>query len=117
LNTAMTVARSNARGFLTTARDVFKKLLGSQPSAAWAAPGWSSQSIAVPSTSDLILPLLGSVKNYLTTNPAYENAPLEVTTKPYPTRAARSTTRTPSLGSAKPIATPAKNNSANDCAG
>lgn len=78
LNTAMTVARSNARGFLTTARDVFKKLLGGQPSAAWGAPGWSSQSIAVPSTSELILPLLGSVKNYLTTNPAHENAPLEV---------------------------------------
>ena len=79
LNTAMTVARSNARGFLTTARDVFKKFLGGQPSAAWAAPGWSSQSMAVPSTSELILPLLGSVKNYLTTNPARENAPLEVT--------------------------------------
>lgn len=79
LNTAMTVARSNARGFLTIARDVFKKFLGSQPSTAWEAPGWSSQSIAVPSTSELILPLLGSVKNFLTTNPPHENAPLEVT--------------------------------------
>ena len=79
LNTTMTVARSNARGFLTTTRDVFKKFLGAQPSAAWVAPGWSSQSIAVPSTGELILPLLGSVKNYLTTNPPHENAPLEVT--------------------------------------
>ncbi|MBI2925200.1 MAG: hypothetical protein HYY24_05795 [Verrucomicrobia bacterium] len=79
LNTAATVARSNARGFLTTARDVFKKHLGQQASVAWEAPGWSSHSIAVPSTSELILPLLTSVKNYLTKNPARENAPLEVT--------------------------------------
>ena len=77
--TALTVVRSNSRAYLTLARDV-QKFLGSKPSAAWGATGWSAQSIAVPSTSERILPLLKSVELYLTTNPARENAALNLTT-------------------------------------
>lgn len=76
---ALTVARSNARGWLTMARDNFKTFLGSQPSQAWASAGWSSSSIAVPSTSDLLLPMLQAVGGYLTANPAREVAAMNLT--------------------------------------
>ncbi len=79
LVTAHTVARSNARAFLTLARDIFKTFLGNKPSAAWEAAGWGSDSIAVPSTSDRLLPMLKSVELYLTANPARENAALNLT--------------------------------------
>jgi len=79
LVTAQTVARSNARAFLTLARDVFKTFLGSKPSAAWEAAGWPNDSIAVPATSDRLLPLLKSVQLYLTANPPRENATLNLT--------------------------------------
>jgi len=78
-STAVTVARSNARAFLTSTRDVFKNFFGAKPSAAWVAAGWPANSIAVPATSELILPLLNSVELYLTANPTRENAPLNLT--------------------------------------
>jgi hypothetical protein len=77
--TVQTLARSNARGFLAGARDVFKKVFGSQPSTAWEAAGWPNDSIAIPSTSERILPRLKSVELYLQKNPARENAPMDVT--------------------------------------
>ncbi len=77
--TAVTVARSNARAFLTSARDVFKNFFGAKPSAAWVAAGWPANSIAVPATSELLLPLLQSVELSLAANPARENAPLNLT--------------------------------------
>ncbi|MFA6561610.1 MAG: hypothetical protein WCV00_06845 [Verrucomicrobiia bacterium] len=79
LQSALTVARSNARGWLLMARDNFKTFLGSTPSNAWEAAGWSAESIAVPSTSDLILPLLQKVQGYLTANPAREVASMNLT--------------------------------------
>jgi hypothetical protein len=78
-STALTVARSNARGWLLMARDNFKTFLGTQPSQAWEATGWTADSIAVPSTSDRILPLLQSVGNYLTANPSREVASMNLT--------------------------------------
>ncbi len=77
--TAVTVARYSARAFLTSTRDVFKNFFGAKPSAAWVAAGWPANSIAVPATSELLLPLLQSVEHYLTANPARENAPLNLT--------------------------------------
>jgi len=79
LASALTVARSNARAYLTLARDIFKTFLGSKPSSAWEAAGWPNDSIAVPATSERILPLLKSVELYLTANPARENATLNLT--------------------------------------
>jgi hypothetical protein len=76
---ALAVARSNTRAFLTATRDVFKTFLGSQPSAAWAEAGWSSQSLAVPATSDLLLPLLNAVRLFLEAHPDRANAPLNLT--------------------------------------
>ncbi len=73
---AVTVARPNARAFLTSVRDLFKNFFGPKPSAAWVAAGWPANSIAVPATSDLLLPLRQSVALYLTANPARKNAPL-----------------------------------------
>lgn len=79
LQSALTVARSNARGWLLMARDNFKTFLGSTPSNAWEVAGWSAESIAVPSTSDLILPLLQKVQGYLTANAAREVAAMNLT--------------------------------------
>lgn len=92
--TALTVARSNARGWLTMARDNFKTFLGAKPSQAWEATGWSADSIAVPSTSDRLLPLLQSVGGYLTANPAREVAAMLLT-------AARATTLHTALSDAR----------------
>jgi len=76
---ALTVARSNARGWLTMTRDNFKTFLGPKPSQAWESAGWSSSSFAVPSTSDLLLPMLQAVGGYLTDNPAHEVAAMQLT--------------------------------------
>jgi len=76
---AVTLARSNARGGLTAARDRLKQIFGSGPGDAWQAAGWPNDSVAVPSTSEKILPLLMSVKLYLTANAANEVAALGVT--------------------------------------
>ena len=92
--TALTVARSNARGWLTMARDNFKTFLGGQPSQAWESAGWSSSSIAVPSTSDLLLPMLQAVGGFLTANPAREVAAMNLT-------AARATTLHTALSDAR----------------
>ncbi len=70
--TGVRTARSNARATLTLARDNFKPVFGGKASSAWTAAGWPDDSIAVPSTSDKLLPLLLAVKQYLTDNPAQE---------------------------------------------
>jgi hypothetical protein len=70
--TAQTVAGSNGRAFLTTARDTFKPVLGTHANPAWEAAGWTAKSIAIPSTSERVLPLLKSVELFLTKNPAHE---------------------------------------------
>lgn len=73
LTTALTVAKSNARGFCAAVRDRLKNFLGNQPSQAWQAAGWSAESIAVPSTGERLLPLLGSIKTYFTANPTQQD--------------------------------------------
>jgi len=78
-DTAVTLARSNARGGLTAARDRLKQIFGNEPGAAWQAAGWPTDSVAVPATSEKILPLLMSVKIYFTANAANEVPALGVT--------------------------------------
>jgi hypothetical protein len=73
LTSALRVARSNARGFCAAVRDRLKNFLGGEPSEAWREPGWSEDSIAVPSTSDKLLPLLGSIQGYFTAHPTHED--------------------------------------------
>ena len=73
LTTTLTVAKSNARGFCTAVRDRLKLFLGKQASDAWQEPGWSANSIAVPSTSERLLPLLGSIGTYFTAHPTQQD--------------------------------------------
>ena len=72
-------ATSNGRGWLLQERDHLKKYLGTTANALWEGPGWSAESIAVPTTSGLVLARLISVKNYLTANPAHEVASEQLT--------------------------------------
>ena len=73
LTTAMTVAKSNARGFCAGVRDRLKHFLGNQASVAWQPAGWTAESIAIPATGERLLPLLGSIKSYFTANPTQED--------------------------------------------
>ncbi len=70
-DTVVQLARSNAKAFLTLVRDLMKPHLGpkGQP---WVALGWPATSLAVPGTSEKLLPHLLSVKNFLTLNASYE---------------------------------------------
>lgn len=72
MTTGVTVARSNARAFAVLLRDTLKPAFGNQASQSWVPVGFTAQSIAVPSTGEKLLPLLMSMKNFLTDNPAYE---------------------------------------------
>lgn len=76
---AVTTARSNARAGLTAARDRLKQIFGNEPGEAWQAAGWPDNSTAVPATSEKLLPLLNSVKIYLTNNAGQEIPALGVT--------------------------------------
>lgn len=72
MTTAVTVARSNGRAFATLLRDRLKPVLGNRASQAWVPVGFTAESIAVPSTGEKLLPLLMSMKNFLTANAQYE---------------------------------------------
>jgi len=74
LTATLTVAKSNARGFCAAVRDRLKRFLGSQASDAWQEAGWNAQSIAVPATSERLLPLLGSIGSYFTAHPMQEDS-------------------------------------------
>jgi len=73
LTATLTIAKSNARGYCAAVRDRLKKFLGNQASDAWQAAGWSAESIAVPSTGERLLPLLGSIGAYFTANPTQQD--------------------------------------------
>lgn len=79
LSTGLRIADSNVRAFLKAARAVFAQYLGESWSAAWEPTGFPNQSTAVPGTQEERLSLSASLKDYLTANPAKENAPLNVT--------------------------------------
>ncbi|MCX6900722.1 MAG: hypothetical protein NT105_18745 [Verrucomicrobia bacterium] len=75
---AVTIATSNARGFCTLARDMFKPIFGAKAGSPWTAAGWPDDSVAVPSKGDDLLPLLRGIKKYLTDNPTREINTTEV---------------------------------------
>jgi hypothetical protein len=79
LGTAVTVADSNAKSFISSARRVLVSYLGDGWSTAWEPTGFPNQSTAVPTTQSERQALAQSLKNYFTANPTQENAPLNVT--------------------------------------
>ena len=79
LSTAVTVADSNAKAFISTARNVLATYLGNGYSQTWDATGFPDQSTAVPGTQAKRQVLLQSLQNYFTANPAQENPPLNIT--------------------------------------
>ena len=79
LSTGVTVADSNTKSFISSGRRVLVNYLGEGYSQAWDATGFPDQSTAVPGTQAKRQTLLQSLQNYFTTNPAQENAPLNIT--------------------------------------
>ncbi len=79
LTTAVTVADSNGKAFIGTARSVLEPFLGTQPSTAWEPVGYPSDSLALPPTQAERQALLDDMKDFFTANPARENAPLVIT--------------------------------------
>lgn len=67
-----TTADTNGTTFITTARDVLKKTLGSRYSQAWDEVGFTGRSLAVPGTQDQRTALLKSLELYLAAHPALE---------------------------------------------
>jgi hypothetical protein len=67
------------RSFIMRGRNVLEPHLGYSWSPAWAPVGFVSPTLSIPSTIDGRMAMLGSMKLYLAANPAYENAPLNVT--------------------------------------
>jgi hypothetical protein len=65
-------ANSNGRGFASIGRDLLKPTLGAKPSPAWAEAGWNDRSLAIPNDDEQLLPLLNTLKGYLTAHPALE---------------------------------------------
>ena len=78
-STSVTVADSNAKSFISTARRVLVTYLGDSWSQTWEATGFPDQSTAVPGTQGKRQNLLQSLGNYFTANPTQENAPLHIT--------------------------------------
>jgi hypothetical protein len=79
LSTAVTVADSNAKAFIGSARRVLINYLGDGWSQAWEATGFPDQPTAVPGTQAKRQALLQSLQNYFTANAAQQNAPLNLT--------------------------------------
>jgi hypothetical protein len=79
LSAAVTVADSNAKSFIGSARRVLVNYLGAGYSQLWDATGFPNNSTAVPATQAERQALLQSLVNYFTANPAQENAALNVT--------------------------------------
>jgi hypothetical protein len=80
-STAVTVADSNGKAFISSARRVLASNLGETWSQAWVATGFSDHSTAVPVTQFKRQALLLSLKNFFAANPGYEvNTPKLVVT-------------------------------------
>src|SRR4051812_23213053 len=60
-----------ARAFITLTREVLKPRLGKKWSLAWAELGFNN-SLAVPETSEDLLPMLESIETYFTAHVGYE---------------------------------------------
>ena len=81
LGTAVTVADSNAKAFISTGRRLLIESLGESYNQDWVATGFPDDSTAVPNTQEKRQALLLSLKTYLTNNPSFEvNTPKVVFT-------------------------------------
>ena len=81
LSTAVTIADSNGKAFISAASSVLIQFLGSTWNQAWVATGFPDQSTGVPTTQSKRQALLLSLQNYFTANPSYEvNTPKLVVT-------------------------------------
>jgi hypothetical protein len=76
---ASTIADSNVKGFIGTARDAFKPTLGKEWSPKWEGTGFPNGSLAVPETAEERQEHVRVLGGYLTKNPTLENVPLNVT--------------------------------------
>jgi hypothetical protein len=79
LSTAVTVADSNAKSFIGSARRLLVNHLGGNWSAVWETIGFPNHSTAVPTTQSERQALLLSLKNYFNANPEQANPPLKLT--------------------------------------
>ena len=80
-STAVTVADSNGKAFIGSARRVLVANYGEGWSQSWAATGFPDQSTAVPSTQGKRQALLQSLKNFFKANPSMEvNTPKVIVT-------------------------------------
>ena len=70
----LTVADSNGKAFIGSARKVVTPYLGEKFSADWAALAFPNHSLAIPSKQDDRLAVLEAFQNYFTENPTHENA-------------------------------------------
>lgn len=93
LTTAQTIADSNAKAFIATARGVLANYLGSNYSQTWEASGFQNGSLAMPATVEERQALLTLLSVYFTSIPAQEAPPLVT--------AARATTLTAALTNAR----------------
>jgi hypothetical protein len=78
---AHTTADSNIKSFISTAKRILIPRIGSSWSTDWAEAGFVDNSIETPGTYDERFSLIGKLKKYFADHPAYENAPLEVTSE------------------------------------
>src|SRR4051794_16881690 len=67
------------RDWLMTARNAFIKSFGTRWNTQWAQAGWSNNSTAIPVRQAAQLSLIQTVANFLSANPSYEVAALDVT--------------------------------------
>jgi hypothetical protein len=81
LGTALTVADSNGKAFISAARRVLASNFGEKYNQSWAGAGFPDKSTAVPNTQGKREALLLSLKNFFTDNPSYEvNTPKLIVT-------------------------------------
>jgi hypothetical protein len=80
-STAVTVADSNGKAFISSARRVLANNLGENWNQSWTATGFPDLSTAIPATQAKRQALLLALKNYFKSNPTYEvNTPKLVVT-------------------------------------
>jgi len=76
---AQTVADSNGKAFIASAKRVLENYLGGTWSAAWAEAGFVNNSTAVPKTIAERQASLGALQTYFTAHANHQNVPLQVT--------------------------------------
>lgn len=72
-------ALKDARAFAQITRETLKPHLGNQWSPMWAEAGFTTGTLKIPTRSEDVLPLLLSIKSYLTAHPSYEADQVGVT--------------------------------------